>query len=157
MTNNPFVELSVDRLNDCTFLGDMNAKLAEAVQSIHDYRAKYKNNAKTVKAVLTVQVEIIAEPREPQPGQAKNQAGWLIQTHINVKRPKDHPGQSMPVCMNGQDGQPKLFVQRAGSFDGDPTQLRLATEDGRGINPETHEISPDHTLEIKSVPANVGT
>jgi hypothetical protein len=151
MANNPFVELSVDRLNNCTYLTDLNTKLAEAVQSIHDYRARYTHRAKTVKAVITAQIEVICEPCEPEPGQPRNEARWLIQTKpIDVKKPKDHPGQSIPVCMNNDDGQPTLYVQRSGSFHGDPTQLRLATEDGRGIDPVTHEISPDHTLEVKA-------
>jgi hypothetical protein len=156
MSNNPFVEISAERLEDCKFLEKLNAKLAETAQSIHDYRSKYRANAKTARAVLTVKIEVIAEPRECLPGDLTNSASWLVQTEFEVKKPKDHPGQSVPVCVTDDEGRPKLFVQRSGGFDGDPLQLRLATQDGRGINPETHEISPDHTLEITTTPCVAG-
>lgn len=155
MSNNPFVELSIDRLNDCTYLEELNRKLAEAVQSLQDYRAKYPGSTKVAKAVLSAQIEILCQPCEPESGQPRNKTRWLIQTKpIEVKKPKDHPGQSMPVCLDNDAGKPTLYVQRSGSFRGEPEQLRLETADGRGINPATGEISPSHTLEIKAVPCS---
>jgi hypothetical protein len=157
MSNNPFVELSVDRLEDCEYLPQLNSKLAEAVQAIHDYRAKYPGSMKVVRAVVSAQIEIICEPCEPKPGEPSNQARWLIETHpIDVKKPKNRPGQSMPVCLNNDDGKPTLYVQRSGAFNGEPTQLRLATTDGRGIDPATHEISPGHTPIITKTPSPTG-
>jgi hypothetical protein len=144
----PFTELTAEKLNDCRFLPDLEAKFQETVQSVHEYNEKYGLGAKKAKAVLTVTIEVESVPVKAQPGQRQLQFGFGLTTKMDVKRPKDHPVPSVALCVNEEDGKPKLFVQASGSFDGDPAQQRLCTEDGRGIDPMTGVISEQHTQTV---------
>lgn len=138
--NNPFKELTIDKLNDCEFVDDVNAKLEEAVQSVMDYNKKYSLGAKKAKAVLTVVIEVESVPSKPRPGQGEMEFSWGLSTKIDTKKPKDHPVCTNAISVQDDDGNAKLFVQASGSFAGDPRQMRFTTEDGRQIDLDTGEI-----------------
>jgi hypothetical protein len=144
----PFVELSIDLLNESTYVGEINAKLQEAVQAVLDYRAKYGDFARTAKATVKMQIDIVCAPRDAEPGQ-RREASWMVTTKpIEVAKPKEHAKSSVPVCAEGEDGKLKLFVQRSGSRRESPRQGRLTTDDGRAVDPKTGEISPTLTQHI---------
>lgn len=146
--NSPFKELTIERLNDCRFVGEVNGKLQEAVESLHAYREKYGPFAQKAKATVKIEIEIECVPCDVEPGQ-KPAAAWGITTKpIEVKKPKDHPKATVAIEADGEDGKPKLFVQASGSFDGDPRQLRMTTEDGRAVDPLTGEIMESLTEHV---------
>lgn len=132
--NNPFVKLSIDRLNDCTFVDEMNRKLAEAEQSLHDYLAKHGDAVKKAKADVKVKVTLSYD----------RQSGWGIVTEpMEVVKPKDPPKSTVTFRGRNAEGQPVLFVQRSGSTTSHPQQSRLCTDSGARIDPETGEITKE--------------
>lgn len=60
---------------------------------------------------------------------------------------------TLTIHSDDQDGTPTLFVRSSGSSpDEDPRQMKLATDDGRAIDPETHEAIDKTTGEVTEAP-----
>lgn len=146
--DSPFVEMTIDKLNECTYVDEVNEKLQEAVASVLAYRDKYGDFAKTAKAVVKMQIEVVCAPCSAEPGR-KNEAAWMVTTKpIEVVKPKDHAKASVPICFADDDGIQKLFVQVSGSRKESPLQGRLTTTDGRAVDPVTGEISESLTEHV---------
>lgn len=143
--NNPFKDLTIDKLDEQKFVGNFNAKLQEAIQSVLDYIAKYGDRAKPTKASLSVKIDVLCAPSETNPKDPE-QATWMVVIKpMDVKRPSEHPIPAIAICARGEDGKTKLFVQASGARNESPEQFRITTDDGRAVDPATGEISEELT------------
>jgi hypothetical protein len=141
----PFEEIHASLLNDGKFPEQIEDKFRESMQKLHEYNAKYGLSAKKAKSVLTITIETESVPNKVEPGQRPT-FSFGHTTQMVVKGPKDHPVVTNSLLLTDDEtGGQKVFVQRSGSFKGDPTQQRLANESGEGIDPSTGKASPEYT------------
>lgn len=141
----PFEEIRAALLNDAKFPEQIEAKFRESMEKLHEYNRKYGLSAKKAKSVLTITIETESVPNKVEPGQRPT-FSFGHTTQMVVKGPKDHPVVTSSLLLTDDEtGQPKVFVQRSGSFKGDPSQQRLSNEAGEGIDPATGKASPEFT------------
>lgn len=113
------------------FLDDMNAGLLALQKSFIRTAHNYKTPCK---AIIVARLTLAYDPEQPEP--------FSIQAEIKRKLP-DPPASRFGAREGREEGgAPVLLVLRSGAADGDhPGQLKLCTQDGRTIDPETGEVA----------------
>ncbi len=129
MAATKFVPLTADLIDEGQFLNDLDQELAEVQQAISVFRKAYGEKAKDAKAKLTIEIEVKVENVDEN--------FYSIKTTMKATHPK-RPA-SVSIAMGGadDDGKMALFVRQSGSDDEHPKQLKLATRNGRVVDPET--------------------
>jgi hypothetical protein len=129
MAATKFVPLTCDLIDEGEFLTDLNQELAEIQQAISAFRKQYGEKAKDAKAKLTIDIEVKVENVDEN--------FYSVKTTMKATHPK-RPA-SVSIAMGGadDDGKMALFVRQSGSDDEHPRQMKLATRNGRIVDPET--------------------
>lgn len=125
MGTKQFVELSADLIDEGEFVAAMDEVLGEVMAGLVAYRKKHGDRAKKAKATVTAKIELVCT--DPENG------AYVINWKMDQSLPK-RPTQSSFAVEGDAD---TLFVRNSGSDDSHPSQMKFATKDGRGIDPET--------------------
>lgn len=122
--------MTSELIDEGEMLEALNEEMICAQRSIEAYRKKWGENA--LKAGIQVELKIKFVCLDAENGMYRTE--WLLDT----KRPKRPKSTSTAIAAEDDAGNPALFVRSSGSDgDDDPRQLKLATRDGRVVNPET--------------------
>lgn len=127
-----FVPLNAGLIDEGQFLQDLNLELKELQESICKFRRQYGEKAKGAKAKLTVEIGIEIEDVDDD--------AYSVKTTMKATHPKRPASLSIAMGGSDDDGKMALFVRRSGSDDEHPRQMKLATRDGRIVDPETGRI-----------------
>lgn len=132
MSGTVFVPLRAELIDEGEFLGNLDAELLQLQHQLALFRRQFCEKAKGSVAKLQIEVQLKIEDVDDE--------GYSIKTVMKTTLPK-RPA-SVSLAMGGQtdDGKMALFVRKAGSDRNYPTQLKLATRDGRIIDRETGEV-----------------
>ena len=127
-----FVPLSVMLIDEGEFLGDLDLELQDLQEAVAKFRRVYGEKAKGAKAKLTIDIEIAIEDVDDD--------AYSVKTSMKATHPK-RPA-SVSIAMGGEtdDGKLALFVRKSGSDKTSPKQGKLATRDGRTIDPVSGEV-----------------
>lgn len=119
--------------------GRLSLSLDEAIVKVRTellaHVAKYGPEA-TKKSKGEVTLKIAISPENAADG------SYEVVGAITTKVPGRPAYATLAIASVDQDGEETLFVRAAGSTIDPPRQMKLATEDGRGIDPETNEPIP---------------
>lgn len=121
-----------------------NERLEAETQYLIGHTRKYGiEHTSKHKCVITLTVTI-----EPGDGRRKGQGGreeaddYLVSGKVKASRPGRPMRITRMIHEQEQTGEDALFVRASGSDEGDPRQLKLATNDGRAIDQSTGEAKP---------------
>ncbi|MCC7334413.1 MAG: hypothetical protein IT422_04935 [Pirellulaceae bacterium] len=132
MAATQFVPLTGQLVDEGVFLQDLNMELADLQDRIVKYVEQFGDNALKAVAKLDIQVALKVENTDDK--------AFSVKTTIKTTMPK-RPA-SVSMAMGGVDdgGKMALFVRSSGSDEVHPRQMKLATRDGRVIDPETGRV-----------------
>lgn len=127
-----FEPLTLAMISEGTFLGQVDDDLRELQRALVLYVTEHDARAAGAKAELTLKVTF----------------AWDAKTdHFGVKATAKKTMPSRPAAvssvfpMEDEDGTPALFARSSGSdAHPEPRQRKLATDDGRAIDPATGEV-----------------
>lgn len=118
-------------------LVEVESQFAAMQRRLCEYVQEHGDRAEGAKAKLILTVEVKAEHVSPdEPGDSS----YSISTDIRASIPTRPKRASTAIAGEDDDGTPRLFARASGTSEGEPRQLRLATEDGRVVDPETGEV-----------------
>ncbi len=137
--NSDFTPVNIGLLSDGAFLDEVQQEFDEAKRALLNHIAMNKEKIIRAKASVNVTISLDYDVK----------GGISITTECKHKVPA-LPARSSRVIPMADDttGEIDLFVQKSGAFNGPPQQQRLCREDGTGINPESGEASPAHTIKV---------
>lgn len=127
-----FVPLTVDLIDEGEFQDDFNAELKSLQIALAKFRRQWGEKSKGAKAVLAVKITLSVESHDD--------GAYAIKTSIESKIPKRPDTVSLAIEGQDQNDSLALFVRTSGSDRDDPRQSKLATRDGRTIDPVTGEV-----------------
>lgn len=126
-----FIPVTLDLIDEGEFVEGINAELEKATQAITAYCREHGDKAHKAKAKLKIEIEMCVV----------NAADGAYSIKNTIKT--EHPGRpsSVSLAVGGEDerGQGTLFVRGSGSDQHHPRQAKLATRDGRVIDPVSGE------------------
>lgn len=124
------VPMTSDLIDEGEMLEALNEEMIRAQRSIEAYRKRWGEDA--LKAGIQVELKIKFVCLDTSEGMYRTE--WSLDT----KRPKRPKSTSTAIASEDEAGNPALFVRSSGSADDDdPRQLKLATKDGRVVDPVT--------------------
>jgi hypothetical protein len=124
------VPMTSELIDEGEMLEALNEEMTRAQRSIEMYRKKWGEEAG--KAAIQVELKIKFVLLDTTEGFYRTE--WSLDT----KRPKRPKSKSTAIASEDESGNPALFVRSSGSeSEDDPRQLKLATRDGRVVNPDT--------------------
>lgn len=131
----PFVELSLDQIEEGVFLDEANLELMRMQAALLKYIRKYgEDKAAGASGELTMKVNL----------KAVAGGGFAITTKVTTKTPGRPDGTSLAIPGESQTtGEEVLFTRPSGSTTGNPRQRVLATRDGRTVNPASGRVVDD--------------
>ncbi len=125
-----FAPLALGLIEEGVFLANVDTDLQDLSKEMIRYIERHGcEKSEGIKAELTIKVSLKAD--DPSSGD------FSIKTSISKKMPGRPSGTSRAIQDREDDGKPTLFVRTSGSDDVNPRQMKLATNDGRGIDLET--------------------
>lgn len=122
----------------------LNEKIESEAQYLIGHTRRYGISA-TAKHKCVIQLSITIEPgdgRRGGKGGVEEAEDYLVSGKITTKRPGRPTRMTRVIHEQEQTGEDVLFVRASGSDEGDPRQMKLATRDGRAVDPETGEARP---------------
>lgn len=130
-----FEAVQVALIDEGRFLIDMDADLKGAILALMKHvKAHGIEATKGAKAEVTAKIAIRFD--------GLDESDFSIRTALKVAVPGRPPHATKAVA-EYQKGEEGLFVRASGSTDDmDPRQMRLATKDGRVIDPESGRAAP---------------
>jgi hypothetical protein len=128
-----FERVTAALIDEGRFLSDLDADLTKAVRALMSHVREHGVEAtKGAKAEVKASIAIRFD--------GMDESDYSLKTSLKVSVPGRPPHATKAVA-EYQKGEEGLFVRASGSTEGeDARQLRLATKDGRGIDPTTGEI-----------------
>jgi len=115
---------------------DLDKAITKCRRELLDHVAKYGPPA-TAKSKAKVSLEITIQPENADDG------SYAVTGIIKTTVPGRPAVSTLALASVDQDGEETLFVRASGSSpDEDPRQMKLSTDDGRVVDPETHEARP---------------
>jgi len=129
---NIMVPLELDLIDEGRFVGNIN----KALRNVQEQLVKHANTYghKAAKAKASVKVEIALACLDP------DQDAYGCAAQIKTALPAAPPAVTMLMAGESQTGEDCLLCKKSGSSKEHPKQLKLCTDDGRDIDPETGEI-----------------
>lgn len=131
----PFVELSLDQIEEGVFLEEANMELMRMQGALLKHIRKYgedKTEGTTGELTMKVNLKLVAG------------GGFAITTKVTAKTPGRPDGTSLAIPGESQTtGEEVLFTRPSGSTSGNPRQRVLATRDGRTVNPKSGRVVDD--------------
>lgn len=126
MSKQKFCELdSLDLLEEGNFIAEANQALRDLSRALAAFRKEHGNAAKGSKAELKLAVVLKCENAD--------QLLFSIRTAIDRKLPTRPARVTTALETSADDETETLFVRLSGSDGSHPSQLKLATSDGREI------------------------
>lgn len=128
-----FVPLTLELIDEGTFLADVNEEVADVQDQMAKFRKQYGPKSAKAKGKLTIELEFSVE------GDGEEDA-FAVKSSIKTSLPKKPASVSLAMGGETEDGKLALFVRTSGSDKTHPQQLKLATQDGKAIDPDTGEV-----------------
>lgn len=113
----------------------LDEEITRARRELLEHVNKY-GAAQTTKSKAKVVLEIVLEPENAEDG------SYSVTGTIKTTVPGRPAMSTLALASVDQDGEETLFVRASGSSADPPRQMKLATDDGRAIDPETQEPLP---------------
>ena len=129
MAATQFVPLTGQLVDEGLFLQDLNMELAELQNAIVQFCEAHGDRAEKAVAVLEIKIALKVENPDDK--------AFSVKTTMKSKMPTRPASVSMAMGGSNDDGKMALFVRASGSDESYPKQMKLATHDGRVIDPET--------------------
>ena len=122
--------MTSELVDEGEMLEALNEDMIRAQRAIEAYRKKWGSEAQ--KAAIEVQLKVRFICLDADDGM------YRVEWSLDTKRPKRPKQTSAAIAAEDESGNPALFVRSSGSDgDEDPRQLKLATRDGRVVDPVT--------------------
>ncbi len=127
-----FTPLSFSLIEEGELEKDLNDALAEVNKGLLDYRRKFGiEAANKAKGEVVLKIGVTCSDAK--------EGIYNIRGEVSKKIPTRPPRVTSAIADMEQDGVETLFTRRSGTTKDDPRQMRLATEAGEAIDPETGE------------------
>lgn len=133
MAATKFVPLDPTLIDEGMFLEDLAAELTALQEALALFRKQYGDKAEKAVAKLTVEIALKVENCE-------DEGAYSVKTTMKTTQPKRPASVSIAIGGVDDSGKQTLFVRRAGSDGNHPKQMKLATRNGRVVDPETGEV-----------------
>ena len=118
------VPLELSGLDEGRFLEWLSEELENAQSKLCRFVERNGSDAKKAKAKITAIITLCAD--------SPDQEIYSVKTDIKTTLPGRLPAVTVAMGGFGDDRSPRLIVRATGGDDGDdPTQLKLASKDGR--------------------------
>lgn len=130
-----YAALTLDLVEEGRLKASLDEELLKAGRALIAHVAKYGPDAtKKSKAEVTLKLSIsVVSPED---------GSYAISGAISSKTPGRPAHATLAIHEQEQTGEDTLFVRAAGSSADTPRQMKLATDDGRGVHPVTGEVIP---------------
>ena len=130
----PYAPISFDLIEEGRLASSVNESLQDATKKLLAHVGKYgPAHTAGAKAEVTVKITVQFE------GEG---ADYTVKGALSTKLPGRPSVVTRAIQEVEQTGEETLFVRASGSSDDSPRQGRLATDDGRGIDPATGKAFP---------------
>lgn len=129
------VPLTADLIDEGQFLQDINEDLRELQEKMAMFRRTYGSASAGAKGKLVIELEFKIENVDDD--------AYSLKSLIKTTHPKRPANVSLALGGEGDDGKLALFVRQSGSDSDSPEQMKLATRDGRTIDPATGQPHND--------------
>lgn len=126
-----FIPLELDLIDEGLFVEQANLDLRALQETILEYNKKHGDRAKNAKAKLTLEITLRCENPDDEL--------FSVKAQIKKSLPARPPSTSLAMASEDEKGA-CLFVRVSGSDNVTPAQGKLATQDGRTIDPETGKV-----------------
>lgn len=127
LTHSP---LTLDLIEEGRFMEHANEDLSKLMHALTEHVKKYGRDLSIgTKAQLNIKVVLKFEGRDV--------SDFSVLTTTELKLPGRPAEVTVAVAATEQTGEETLFVRNSGSAHDNPKQARLATDDGRAIDPKT--------------------
>lgn len=137
-----FKPLTFDLIEEGRLKESLDEEIARASRALLLHVKKYGEES-TAKSKAEVTLKITFAPQSASDG------AYSVRGAISSKLPGRPIHETLAIHETEQTGEESLFVRSSGSDNTTPRQMKLATEDGRGIDPRTGEILPPAKKEEK--------
>lgn len=128
-------ELNLDLIEEGEFKDSANEELTSLQRALLRHVKKYgPERTNKAKAKLVITIELTRSKLDPNAVE--------VATRFDRKMPGRPTHTTIAIAAEAKDGEMTLFVRRTGSTAEPPEQMRLSTNDGRGVDPETKEAIP---------------
>lgn len=127
-----FVELTLDGIEEGRLLIDANAELLKVQEALLKHVRRYgaaETAGASAKLTMTVELKSVKDSDD----------AFTITTKLASKIPGRPDTTTLAIKSDSQTGGETLFMRPSGTTADDPAQGRLATGDGRTIDPVTGE------------------
>jgi hypothetical protein len=128
-----FVPLTLAGINEGMLLTDVASELSEGQKYLAKFVDDYGSAAYKQEVTITVKIKIKVASVTPATDDTDAHATFAILPSVTKTMPKRPIPVSTAMIGVDEDNQPSLFVRSSGSSGGNPTQLKLSTDDGRTI------------------------
>lgn len=133
-----FKPLSFDLIEEGRLKEALDQELTRTSKALLDHVRKYGVEAtEKSKAEVTLKIQFGSK--------SASDGAYSVRGSITSKLPGRPVHETLAIHETEQTGEESLFVRASGSDSAPPRQLKLATEDGRAIDPRTGEVLPPPT------------
>lgn len=132
-----YAPLALGLIEEGRLAKSLDDEIARGARHLVQHVREYGRDA-TKKSKVEVTLKVTISP-------VGDENGYVVAGAISTKTPGRPLHTTMAVHEQEQTGEDVLFVRKTGSSSDDPRQMRLATDDGRGVHPQTGEILPPMT------------
>lgn len=131
-----YAPLTVELIEEGNFVEHVNEELTKVSNALLSHVAKFGvAGTKGAKAKLVVTITLEHE--------GTSDGDYEIETKFKAETPA-RPKQTTRAVHEADEktGEELLMVRASGSDESSPRQLKLATLDGRAVDPDTHKARP---------------
>lgn len=126
-----FEPMTLAHVEEGHCLKDFENYFAGLQERLELFVAKYGARAVKAKAKITLTLTVEVSAVE------EHETSYKVLSDISTKEPGRPQRMTMALSGESETGRPALVCRASGSSPGNPRQLKMATEDGRAIDPET--------------------
>jgi hypothetical protein len=127
-----FKNLTVDMIEEGRLRDEMERGFETLQKHMCKYAQRYGVAAEGATAELIVKLKIKLV--------SADDGVYTVRSDISSKVPGQPAMLSMAIAAEADDGEAVLFARASGATAGNPRQLRLTTDAGEVVNPETGEV-----------------
>jgi hypothetical protein len=143
-----YAPISFDLIEEGRLAASLDEEIHRASRELLKHVQKYGPDA-TKKSKAEVTLKITLSPENAADG------SYSIVGAINSKIPGRPAHATLAIHEQEQTGEETLFVRASGSDSTTPRQMKLATDDGKAIDPNTGEVlEPPSKKDAKKKEAN---
>ncbi len=124
--------LTAELIDEGEMLEELDIELSKAQRLIEAFRKRWGDAALKAGVQLDLKIKFVCVDT--------NEGMYRTEWDMQIKRPKRPKSVSTAIASEDDLGNAALFVRSSGSDDGDPRQMKLATRDGRTIDPVTGAV-----------------